>query len=268
MNKKAKSTLTKMENFMRVGNYSERTISTYISYAKKFLFSFNKDAYHISQKEIEDYLMNFQYSSVSQQNQIINCIKLLSTKILKKKLRDLDIIRPRKEKKLPKIINQSQLICTIKKIENLKHKAIISLGFSCGLRVSEVINLKIQDIDSKRMLISINNAKGKKDRIVPLTNALLSILRDYFKQYRPKDYLFNGQRSLKYSANSCNKIVKKYFGNQYHFHQLRHSSFTAMLENGTDISIIQKIAGHNSSKTTQIYTHISTSTLSKVQMPL
>ena len=268
MNKKSESTLLKLENFMRVKNYSKNTISSYMFYSRKFLSSFNKDAYHISQDEIESYLMNYNYTSVSQQNQVINSIKLLGINILKKKFRDLDFLRPKKEKKLPQVIDQKHLLNTISNIKNLKHKAIISLGFSCGLRVSEVINLKIEDIDSKRMLISILNAKGKKDRVVPLSEPLLLTLREYFKEYRPKEYLFNGQSSLIYSPTSCNKIVKRYFGAKYHFHQLRHSSFTTMLENGTDISIIQKIAGHNSPKTTQIYTHISTNLLSRVNMPL
>ena len=144
------------------------------------------------------------------------------------------------------------------------------LAYSCALRVSEVINLKIEDIDSKRMLITIRNSKGRKDRMVVLSPTLLETLRDYYKQYRPKKYLFNGQNhfNLRYSSGSCNELVKKYIGKEYHFHLLRHSGATAMLENGTDISIIQKILGHNNIKTTMIYTHVSTSILSKIKTPI
>lgn len=268
MNTKAKSTLKVMKNYMRVKNYSDRTIDTYHTYAAKFLLSFECDPYHINQHEIEHYLMSYQYSSVSQQNQVINAIKLLCTHVLKKKLRDIKIERPRRERKLPQVIDTGYLVEKISAIENIKHRAILSLAFSVGIRVSEVINLKIVDIDSKRMIIHIKNAKGKKDRIVPLSQNILELLRNYYKQYKPQIYLFNGQFSQQYSSTSCNKIVKKYLGQKYHFHQLRHSSATSLLESGTDIRIIQKLLGHNSSKTTEIYTHVSNQLLNKVQLPL
>ena len=176
--------------------------------------------------------------------------------------------RPRKEKKLPQIIDKNFLLKKISKIQNLKHKAIISIAYSVGLRVSEVINLRLEDIDSKRMLINIRQAKGRKDRIVPLSTNILSLLREYYTEYKPKEYLFNGQNSLQYSSESCNKLVKHYIGNEYHFHLLRHSTFTTLLESGTDLRIIQNIAGHASSKTTEIYTHVSNQLLSKVPLPI
>jgi site-specific recombinase XerD len=156
----------------------------------------------------------------------------------------------------------------ISKIENLKHKAIISLAFSTGMRVSEIINLKISDIDSKRMIININQAKGRKDRIVPLSPKILELLRLYYKENKPKDYMFNGQNSQQYSSESCNKLVKKYIGNSFHFHLLRHSCFTSLLECGTDLRIIQSIAGHQNVKTTEIYTHVTTNLLNKVNLPI
>lgn len=142
------------------------------------------------------------------------------------------------------------------------------LGYSCSLRVSEVVNLKIEDIDSKRMLINIRNAKGRKDRIVVLSPTLLQTLRDYVREFRPTTFLFNGQFDLQYSSTSCNAIVKKYLGKTYHFHTLRHSGATTMLENGVDLSIIQKLLGHGNIKTTMTYTHISSNLLNKVQMPI
>jgi integrase/recombinase XerD len=116
------------------------------------------------------------------------------------------------------------------------------------------------------MIIYIKNAKGKKDRIVPLSQTVLELLREYFKKYRPKEYLFNGQNNPKYSVGSCQKIYKKYIDNKTSIHALRHSSFTGLLENGTDLRVIQKIAGHSSSKTTEIYTHVSNKILSKVNL--
>ncbi|NTW34274.1 MAG: tyrosine-type recombinase/integrase, partial [Bacteroidetes bacterium] len=143
-----------------------------------------------------------------------------------------------------------------------------TICYSVGLRVSELINLKINDIDSNRMLIKINNAKGKKDRIVPLSMNVLLLLREYYKQYKPKEYLFNDQFELQYSIKSCQNIYKKYISSELSIHNLRHCCFTHLLENCTDISIIQKIAGHQNPKTTQIYTHISQNLLNKVQLPV
>lgn len=268
MNKKGKSTLEVFKKTLRRRNYSEQTVKSYSSYVSKFLDSFDEDAYHIPIKTAEKYLEDYRYSSVSQQNQIINAIKFLYREVLGSKLRDLKIVRPRKEKKLPRIIDKDFLIKKIEAIQNLKHRAIIQLAFSTGMRVSEVINLKIVDIDSKRMIINIKNAKGNKDRVVPLSEGTLNILRLYFKEYNPVKYMFNGQFSNKYSSGSCNKIVKKHIGNEYHFHLLRHSSFTSMLEAGTDLRVIQSIAGHLSSKTTEIYTHVSKTLINQVATPM
>ena len=126
----------------------------------------------------------------------------------------------------------------------------------------------IEDIDSKRMLIHIKNAKGRKDRIVPLSPNVLNLLREYFKQYKPTEYLFNGQTINQYSVRSCQEIYKKYIELSGHIHTLRHSCATNLLENGTDLKIIQKILGHSSVKTTEIYTHVSNQILSKVNLPI
>jgi len=180
----------------------------------------------------------------------------------------LKITRPRKEKKLPRVIESEFLKTRIKSIRNKKHKAILWLAFSTGMRVSEVINLNIKDLDNRRMLITIVNGKGKKDRIVPLSVGTLEVLREYVKEHKPYLKMFNGQNNLLYSASSCNKLVKKYIGEEYSFHSLRHAAFTYMLDNGTDISIIQKLAGHKSHKTTSIYTHLTTKTINQAQLAL
>ncbi len=268
MNKKASSTLEVMEKTLSRRNYSPQTIKSYVYYVGKFLNNFDKDAYHISIKDAKKYIEDYNYSSVSQQNQIINAIKFLYKEVIGSKLRDLKIVRPRKEKKLPKVIDKDFLIKKIEAIGNIKHRAIIQLAFSTGCRVSEVINLKIKDVDSERMVINILNAKGRKDRQVPLSVGTLRILRQYFKAYRPSEYMFEGQSGDKYSATSCNKIVKKYISNDCHFHLLRHSAFTSMVEGGTDISVIQKIAGHNSPKTSSIYLHMTKTLMNKVATPM
>ena len=249
-------------------NYSLRTVEIYCYYIEKFLIHVNKYPQHLVSSDFQNYLNTFNFSSISQQNQIINAIKFLYERVLNKKYDKVCFKRPRGERKLPQVIDKEFLLNKINKIENIKHRAIISLAFSVGLRVSEVINLKIKNIDSKRGLIHIIQGKGRKDRDVPLSLLILDLLRDYYKQYRPTTYLFNGQDSLKYTASSCNKLVKYYLGEEYHFHLLRHSCFTSLLESGTDLRVIQTIAGHSSSKTTEIYTHVSTQLLSKVKLPL
>ncbi len=148
------------------------------------------------------------------------------------------------------------------------------LAYSAGLRVSEVVALKITDINSDRMQITIENAKGKKDRLVTLSNTALQILREYFIAYKPKDWLFEGQNTMEhYSTRSAQIIFKEAYKNlglppQCSFHSLRHSYATHLLENGTDISYIQQLLGHNDIKTTLRYTHVSKKEIGKIESPL
>jgi site-specific recombinase XerD len=250
-------------------NYSPRTRDNYMSYIKSFLESLgDKQIIHCNSNDFQSYLDSYKFTSVSQQNQVINSIRFLYKEVLNKKYDKVSFKRPRIEKKLPKVIDGDYIKSQLSKIVNLKHRAILTLTYSVGLRVSEVVNLKIEDIDSKRMLIHIKNAKGRKDRIVPLSQTVLELLRQYFKEYKPKVYLFNGQNGLQYSIGSCQKIYKKYIDSDSSIHTLRHSSFTNLLESGTDLRIIQKIAGHSSSKTTEIYAHVSNQLLNKVKLPI
>lgn len=250
-------------------NYSPQTKNNYMYHIKDFVRSVgNKQIIHLNSKDFQNYLDCYNFSSISQQNQVINSIRFLYKFGLEKKYDKVSFKRPRSEKKLPKIIEKEFLLDAISKITNSKHKAIISLAYSTGMRVSEVCNLKISDIDSKRMIITIRQSKGRKDRIVGLSEKILDILRIYFTEYKPKEYLFNGQFDLQYSSTSCNQIVKKYLGKEYHFHLLRHSNATALLEAGTDLRIIQKHLGHSSSKTTEIYTHVSTASLRMMPLPI
>ena len=250
-------------------NYSPRTATNYLSHIKLFIASLgDKQIIHCNSIDFQSYLDNYKFTSVSQQNQIINSIRFLYKEVLNKKYDKVSFKRPRAEKKLPRVIDGDFIKDKLSKIENLKHRAILTLTYSVGLRVSEIVNLKIEDIDSTRMLIYIKNAKGKKDRIVPLSQTVLELLRDYFKQYKPHIYLFNGQKSINYSIKSCQLIYKKYIDQNSSIHTLRHSSFTNLLENGTDLRIIQKIAGHSSSKTTEIYTHVSNKLLNTINLPI
>ncbi len=254
---------------LKLKNYSSNTIENYKSQVYLFLKHFDKVATkpsEISEKQIKEWLMLA--NSINGRKHRISAVKLFYKLIGKQPLKFRHIEYPRSEKKLPQIIDKTFLLESINKIENKKHKAIIALAYSTGMRVSEVCNLLIADIDSKRMIITIRQSKGKKDRIVALSEKILEILRDYHREYRPKEYVFNGQFELQYSHTSCNQIVKKYLGKEFHFHQLRHSNATALLEAGTDLRIIQKHLGHASSKTTEIYTHVSTNLLKEMPLPI
>jgi integrase/recombinase XerD len=250
-------------------NYSPRTRNNYITHIKSFLESLGgKQIIHCNSSDFKSYLDTYSFTSVSQQNQVINAIRFLYKEVLGKKYDKVSFKRPKAEKKLPRVIDGDFIKQQLSLIQNLKHRTILTLTYSVGLRVSEVVNLKIDDIDSKRMIIYIKNAKGRKDRIVPLSQNVLDLLRLYYQQYKPTQFLFNGQNSTKYSVGSCQKIYKKYIDNNSSIHTLRHSSFTNLLESGTDLRIIQKIAGHSSSKTTEVYTHVSNNLLSKVKLPI
>ena len=236
---------------------------------RDFLNALNdKQIIHCSSNDFQFYLNNYKFTSVSQQNQVINAIRFLYKFGLDKKYDKVSFKRPKSEKKLPRVIDGEFIKEKLNKIGNLKHKAILTLTYSVGLRVSEIVNLKIEDIDSKRMLIHIKNAKGRKDRLVPLSATVLNLLREYYVEYKPKEYLFNGQNSNQYSIGSCQKIYKKYIDESGHIHTLRHSCATNLLENGTDLKLIQKILGHSNVKTTEIYTHVSNQMLSKINLPI
>lgn len=256
---------------LRYKNYSPRTIKTYVNYLKCFLQEQSiTDPYQVTTYKIKQYLELKTYSSISQQNQYIGSLKLFAKYILNKKQIHIDKIeRPRKPKKLPLVIDGDFLKTKIINIQNLKHKAILTLGYGCGLRVGEVINLKITDVDGNRMVLHIKKGKGQKDRLVKISQSTLELLRSYYRVFKPSVYLFNGSKyNLQYTSSSCNKLVKRYIGPCYHFHQLRHSYATTLLENGTDITVIQKLLGHSRIKTTMQYAKVTNKAFQRVETPL
>jgi len=246
--------------------YSENTIKTYVHYFRDFIIYFHdRSLDSLASEDINRYLLQLikeKNISSSQQNQRINSIKFYYEKVLGRKKEYYQIERPRKERKLPDVLSKEEVGAMIKATENLKHKSLIALIYSCGLRRSEAINLKLEDIDSKRMLIKIKGAKGKKDRYVQLSESLLKLIRDYYKEERPMIFLYEGQKGEKYSATSIYNDIKLAatkagIKKRVYPHILRHSFATHNIEQGIDIRYIQEWLGHESIKTTELYTHVA-----------
>ena len=258
-----------------VGGYSYSTIQTYITCLKYFKNYFYKiEIDQLSKDDIIEYLFHLIKNNYSKstQNQHINAIKFYFEKCLGKQREYYLIERPRKEKKLPNILSKKEIQLLFNSTYNLKHLTILAVIYSCGLRVSELINIKINDIDNNRMVIHIRKGKGNKDRQVQLTNQVLELLRKYYKKFLPVKYLITGQNGGKYSTTSVQKIIKNSalkagIYKKVTPHTLRHSFATHLLENGTDIRFIQTILGHSDIKTTQIYTHVSNAHLKNIQNP-
>lgn len=257
--------------------YSPNTINTYSEALKSFLtFCNTKAVKDITNKDVilynNDYILKHNLSS-SYQNQIVNAIKLYFM-IVKDTAIEIDKIhRPKREKVLPNVLSKEEVKAILEAPKNLKHKAMLSMIYSCGLRRSELLNLKPNNIDSKRNVVIIRQSKGKKDRITPLSPKILELLRNYYKEYSPKTYLFEGQeKNTQYSARSLEEVLKKSIklatiNKPVTLHWLRHSYATHLLESGTDLRYIQELLGHNSSKTTEIYTHVSTKNIQQIKSP-
>ena len=273
INKKINS----LKMFMKSRRYSESTIRTYSNNLESFFrFYHDKKAEEITNEDItrfnNEYILNFGYSTTVQ-NQVVNALKIFF-KISENRKIDIDKIeRPKRAKSLPNVLSKEEIASILKAPTNIKHKAMLSLIYSCGLRRSELLNIKPNDIDSNRNLLIIRKSEGMKDRIVPLSDKIITMLREYYKSNRPEIWLFEGQqKGEKYTETSLQEIFKaslKKAGIQKpaSLHWLRHSYATHLLENGTDLRYIQELLGHKSSKTTEIYTHVSNKSIQKIKSP-
>ena len=267
------------ENFLlklELKRYANSTVKTYVTFFELFInFHKDKPLQGIGEKEIRDFLQHLiqENHSNSYVNQAINAIKFYYEVVLGMPNRFYEIERPRKETKLPTVISKEEVLSIIENANNIKHRCIIELLYSSGLRRSELLNLKLNDIDSKRMIIQVKNSKGNKDRQTILSKKALKDLRLYFKEYKPQEYLFEGKNRRKYSGESVLKIVKcaalrAKIRVNVSPHVLRHSFATHLLESGTDLRQIQVLLGHGSTKTTEIYTHVATNTFLRIKNPL
>lgn len=269
--------LEAFKSYMNYRRYSKNTIKTY-SDALQIFFKFNATE-NLEQLTIEhlikfnnEHILKNNYSACYQ-NQVINAIKLFYRNRFNRTMEVDFIQRPRREKRLPNVLSKTEVRSILESLINLKHRAMLSLIYACGLRRSELLNLTLKDVISDRHLLFIRQSKGKKDRMLPISDKLITMLREYYRAYKPKIWLFEGQNpGEQYSERSIQLVLnqalnKARINKPVTLHWLRHSYATHLLENGTDLRYIQELLGHSSSKTTEIYTHVSTHSIQKIKSP-
>jgi len=270
-------TLEAVENVFKLRRYSPKTRRSYRPHIRRFLEYLGKPAHDATPEEVYAYflkLVDQDQMSYSYNNQAISGIRFLYTFVLEKPYLLARVPRPRPERKLPVVLSQEAIMRLLEVVSNLKHLALLLIVYSAGLRVSEVVKLLIEDLDEERRLIRVRQAKGRKDRYTLLSYAALQGVKAYVEIYRPEKWLFPGQRPGRHlTARSAQKVItrareKAGIPQQATMHTLRHSFATHLLEAGTDLRYIQELLGHKSSKTTEIYTHVSKKELGKIQSPL
>lgn len=269
--------IEKFKQWMHSKRYSESTVTSYSEALKSFLIFYReKPIAEITNDDVIVYNNDFILKnnlSASYQNQIVNAIKLFFQTVRDTKIMVDKIHRPKRAKLLPNVLSKEEVKLILNAHSNYKHRMMLSLIYSCGLRCGELLVLKPVNIDSKRNIVLLKNAKGKKDRIVPLSPFILEMLREYFKLFKPKTYLFEGKTPGElYSEKSLQSVLKQALQKAnitkpVTLHWLRHSYATHLLESGTDLRYIQELLGHSSSKTTEIYTHVSTKSIQQIKSP-
>lgn len=270
----------KIEHFKRwlkSKRYSENTIKTYSEALSTFFkYYLHKPIEQITNDDVINfnnaYILKNKLSS-SYQNQVVNALKLFYRQMQGAEMSVELIHRPKRQKLLPNVLSKEEVKAILTAHSNIKHKVMLSLIYSCGLRRSELLHLKPSDIDSKRTILIIRQAKGKKDRIAPLSEKIVTLLREYYQLFKPVRWLFEGQiPGEQYSEKSLESVLKQALSKTnikkpVSLHWLRHSYATHLLEAGTDLRYIQEILGHTSSRTTEIYTHVSTKNLQNIKSP-
>lgn len=261
---------------LEVKRYSIRSIATYTNAFRQFLLYFKgSDVDYLKEKEIEKFI-NVQVAqkniSISYQKQLVAAIKFWYNGVLGRKFALNYLYPDRSEFKIPIVFSQQEIKNLLTVSDNIKHRAVLATIYSCGLRLSELTNLMIKDIDSTTMTVTIRQSKGNRDRVVMLSEKLLELLRKYFIEHKPKKYLFEGQSGGKYSERSVQQILKQTLdkakiSKKGSVHTLRHSYATHLIEQGTDMRFVQELLGHKSIKTTMIYTHLTDSTKRQIKSP-
>jgi integrase/recombinase XerD len=265
--------LDKFSTDCRLKYNSQATVGNYVSHVKLFLEYFSKyrEPKEIPTEEIKEWLL--QAKTINTRKQRLCSVKVFYEMTVGMPAKVARIPYPKKEEKLPIVLSQDEVQAMFTACENLKHKVILALLYSAGLRVSELLNLKWCHIDRGRRIINIIAGKGKKDRQVMLADDLIPLLEKYWYRYQTREYVLNGQGSLQYTQRSVLEVMKQLaskagIAKRVYTHLMRHNAFTHMVESGTDINLIQRLAGHKNVKTTNIYLHISDSLISKINSPL
>ena len=269
--------LLKFTQWLSSRRYSPSTIKVYSEALKSFLvFNREKAIQEITNDDVIIYTNEYVLKnnlSASYQNQVVNAIKLYFSSIRETKIVIDKIHRPKRAKALPNVLSKEEVKLILDAHSNIKHRMMLALIYSCGMRCGELLALIPASIDSKRYIVLLKNSKGKKDRIVPLSPKILKMLREYFLLYKPEKYLFEGQlKGQSYDRRSLQQVLKQAIQKAgitkpVTLHWLRHSYATHLLENGADLRYIQELLGHNSSKTTEIYTHVSTKSIQQIKSP-
>lgn len=260
---------------LELRRYSIHTVRTYVACFEKFLNHFSEhDLLEINEEMIRNYLSKLVQKGISDSylNQMVNSIKFYYEQVEGMPNRFYSIERPIKRKQLPKVISKEEVKAIIENTNNIKHRCIVSLLYSAGLRRAELLNLKMEDIDSKRMVIIVRGGKGGKDRLSLLSKNVLNDLRKYVKEWRPKVWLFEGPTGGQYSGSSISRLLtesskRARILKKVTPHMLRHSFATHLLEVGTDLRYIQTLLGHSSSVTTEIYTQVAINNIKMIDSP-
>jgi integrase/recombinase XerD len=263
---------------LKIRDYSPKTIKSYESCVHSVAIHFAPRALRdLTDEDIRKYLLHqieAKKLSAGMISLILNALRFLYVEIYKRPMALGEIERPKKGRRLPVVLSQEEVKRLFDSTGNIKHRVLLMLAYSAGLRVSEVVHMRLEDIDSERKLIRVQSGKGKKDRYTMLSEVVLDELRQYWKAYKPHVWLFEGQTAGRpYSVRSAQKVFEDVAGKagirkRVSIHSLRHSFATHLLELGTDIRFIQELLGHSSVKTTEIYTHVSKRQIGTIQSPI
>ncbi len=266
--------LDKTERMLKLRNYSPKTCEAYLLYIREYINFSKEKRVKEKQKAIEEFLLDKYKRKQSPQtvNLALNAVKFLYAEVLKDSQK-IDLKFAKCGKKLPIVLSRTEIEKIIKATDNTKYKLMISLGYACGLRVSEVVNLKVADLDIDELVVHIKGAKGKKDRISVLPEKLQNDLRNIIAGKNNNDFVFVSNRGSKLTTTSLQKMFRKSLtkteiSKPATFHSLRHSFATHLLENGTDVRYVQELLGHSNIRTTQIYIQVTNPKLKNIKSPL
>jgi len=277
LTKEQKNLLNNFYLFLKGKRYSQSTIKTYTFFIADFINFYRKTPLNnLTNRAVELFIEKVFITrnySISTQRQFISALKIFIVFYPHTEINDLVLERPKKSRKLPSVLSQEEVLKIISSTQNLKHRAILVLIYSCGLRISELVNLELTDFHIQRKQLVIKNGKGRKDRYVSLADSFIPLLSNYYHSYKPKFYFVEGQKGGKYSTESVRQFLKKScvkanIKKTVTPHTLRHSYATHLLENGVDIRYIQSLLGHAKPETTMIYTHVRRKDLMEIQNPL